>query len=388
MSRAQPSRARAAALVLPWLGLACSCSRDPEPAGEVLDLLARAPDAIFELPAAIVPLGDVPGTTTWGDSEGPGWSQTDLRMEDGTPYRATNQARASLILPASRPAERELVMGLWCPRPIGAEPAPVSVKLNGVELAGEGLVVGRQPAFVRLRAPKPAWRLGPNTLEFAVPEVERDGRPAWDSLALVSIQYGDEALVQLDPKARTVRFVDGTGARYVLALAEPAMLSVEGLITGASRSGELRFRTGTLDPQTGALEMDGDEGAIAAEAGGIDDEIWLTAVQGGLRVVELDWFAPEGDMLTLRRLDAQEVASPPRPPVVFISIDTFSARHLALYGYSRATCPELEEFQKDAVLFERCLANAPWTLPSYLSVMSGLYPRATRSRSPFRTTPT
>jgi arylsulfatase A-like enzyme len=78
----------------------------------------------------------------------------------------------------------------------------------------------------------------------------------------------------------------------------------------------------------------------------------------------------------LSRFWARERESPPRPPIVFVSIDTFSARHLSLYGYARATSPELERLREDAVVFERCLANAPWTLPSYLSVMSGLYPRA------------
>jgi arylsulfatase A-like enzyme len=97
---------------------------------------------------------------------------------------------------------------------------------------------------------------------------------------------------------------------------------------------------------------------------------------GAVGLLELEWFAPVGSEFTLTRLAAHEDRPVPRPPIVFVSIDTFSARHLALYGYARATSPELERFRQDAVLFERCLANAPWTLPSYLSVMSGLYPRS------------
>jgi len=63
---------------------------------------------------------------------------------------------------------------------------------------------------------------------------------------------------------------------------------------------------------------------------------------------------------------------------VLISIDTFSARHLKLFGYDRPTSPELEAFARDAVVFRRALTNAPWTLPSYLALHSGLYPRAHR----------
>ena len=62
--------------------------------------------------------------------------------------------------------------------------------------------------------------------------------------------------------------------------------------------------------------------------------------------------------------------------IVFVSIDTFAARHLSLHGYSRETTPRLEELARQAVVFEHCVANASWTLPSYLSVLTGLYPRS------------
>lgn len=54
---------------------------------------------------------------------------------------------------------------------------------------------------------------------------------------------------------------------------------------------------------------------------------------------------------------------------------------MSLYGYERPTTPALEAFAGDAVVFEHAWSNAPWTLPSYLSQFSGLYPDAFRRDS-------
>lgn len=66
------------------------------------------------------------------------------------------------------------------------------------------------------------------------------------------------------------------------------------------------------------------------------------------------------------------VALEDRPTVVFISVDTLTARHMSLYGYARETTPALEQFAQQATVFERCWANAPWTVPSYMSQFTGL----------------
>ena len=66
-------------------------------------------------------------------------------------------------------------------------------------------------------------------------------------------------------------------------------------------------------------------------------------------------------------------AASDRPSVVFLSLDTLSARHMSLYGYGRDTTPCIDRFAEDAVVFERCWANAPWTTPSYMSQFTGLH---------------
>lgn len=68
-------------------------------------------------------------------------------------------------------------------------------------------------------------------------------------------------------------------------------------------------------------------------------------------------------------------APSPEPPfnVLLISIDTLRADHLSLYGYGRQTSPALDAWaERSAAVFERTVAAAPWTLPSHVSMLSGL----------------
>src|SRR5262245_15650403 len=136
-----------AALLLALAVRLGSCSgdaEDPVSPPDPLQLLARKPDSLIEQPGAIEPRGDVPGTVNFGPYEGNGWSGDELRLPDGTVYRETNQALASVLLTATRPAKRELVLHLWCARPAGAEPAPVVVRMNGSTVT-EKLQPGREP---------------------------------------------------------------------------------------------------------------------------------------------------------------------------------------------------------------------------------------------------
>ena len=62
------------------------------------------------------------------------------------------------------------------------------------------------------------------------------------------------------------------------------------------------------------------------------------------------------------------------PLVILIVLDTVRADHLSIYGYHRQNNKNLEEFARDALVFENCIATAPWTLPSHASLFTGLYP--------------
>lgn len=65
----------------------------------------------------------------------------------------------------------------------------------------------------------------------------------------------------------------------------------------------------------------------------------------------------------------------PPPNLIFVVVDTLRADHLSLYGYERPTSPRLDAWAAErAVVFEQAVAAAPWTLPSHISMFTGLDP--------------
>jgi arylsulfatase A-like enzyme len=64
-----------------------------------------------------------------------------------------------------------------------------------------------------------------------------------------------------------------------------------------------------------------------------------------------------------------------RPNLLLVSIDTLRADRLGCYGYERDTSPALDRFAREhAVRFARVVAESPWTLPSHVTMLSGLHP--------------
>jgi len=61
------------------------------------------------------------------------------------------------------------------------------------------------------------------------------------------------------------------------------------------------------------------------------------------------------------------------PNIIMIVVDTLRADHLSSYGYARKTDPNIAEFAKQAVVFQRAVAPAPWTMPAYTSMLEGKF---------------
>ena len=62
------------------------------------------------------------------------------------------------------------------------------------------------------------------------------------------------------------------------------------------------------------------------------------------------------------------------PLVIVYLVDTLRADHTSAYGYARDTTPRLNEFAKDAVLFETAISQASWTKPAVASLFTSLLP--------------
>lgn len=72
--------------------------------------------------------------------------------------------------------------------------------------------------------------------------------------------------------------------------------------------------------------------------------------------------------------DVQERAKP--RTLVVISIDTLRPERLGVYGNSPDVSPVLDALARESIVFEHALTTAPWTLPSHMSMLTGLDPVA------------
>lgn len=63
-----------------------------------------------------------------------------------------------------------------------------------------------------------------------------------------------------------------------------------------------------------------------------------------------------------------------KPNIVLISIDAVRPDHLSCYGYAKRTSPRIDRVAEQGVLFEQCRAQAPWTLPSHMSLFTSMLP--------------
>jgi len=70
----------------------------------------------------------------------------------------------------------------------------------------------------------------------------------------------------------------------------------------------------------------------------------------------------------------QPAAMPDDGPVILISIDTLRADRLPAYGYTKVETPHLDALRRDGILFENAYSHCPMTLPSHVSMLTGLLP--------------
>jgi arylsulfatase A-like enzyme/Flp pilus assembly protein TadD len=73
--------------------------------------------------------------------------------------------------------------------------------------------------------------------------------------------------------------------------------------------------------------------------------------------------------------------SAPRPaaraagaPIVLVSIDTLRSDHLPAYGYKGVETPAIERLRHDGIVFEDAWSQCPLTLPSHVSIFTGVDP--------------
>lgn len=74
------------------------------------------------------------------------------------------------------------------------------------------------------------------------------------------------------------------------------------------------------------------------------------------------------------RSSSTQPSNPEQWPLLLITLDTLRADRLGAYGYSRPTSPVLDNFAETATLFQDVTCSMPTTLPSHLTILTGLSP--------------
>ncbi|MEM6455024.1 MAG: sulfatase [Acidobacteriota bacterium] len=120
----------------------------------------------------------------------------------------------------------------------------------------------------------------------------------------------------------------------------------------------------------------------AADARWVEHSLSLADYAGKRLQLTLETAADDDSVLDLTHgfpvwADPQIVhraAEDDRPPnVIIVLIDTLRADRLSLYGYERETSPRLTQWaQERGAVFKTVVAPSPWTLPSHVSLFTGL----------------
>lgn len=115
-----------------------------------------------------------------------------------------------------------------------------------------------------------------------------------------------------------------------------------------------------------------------------EERIDLTSVVGRSGVIELRASVRADERAVVRGwadprviVDRQRPwtdASPERPNVLVVLVDTLRAENLGCYGYDRDTSPNLDAFARRSRLYENAIAPASWTAPSTATLFTGQYP--------------
>ena len=352
------------------LGVAsCSGGSDPGPSSSedfALDLLAHGPDEV------LAELGNAPTPNEVRASGllGGGWNTAD---SDVGPLASTD-AQASLALRLARKRDLRLELTLR-----SDQPGPIEVEVNGSTLP-KPLQVDRDARSVALDLAAASLRRGRNLLTLRRPSPTPDdsqsapGSTPDLNVQLSGLAWGRTELAEVSADSGHLRLGPGGAVQYRLELHDFATLDLAGNTSGP---GSLQVELAMVDPLTGFVRGRGEINELELAPGRWEQSLSLAPPPGGLaelwisvpHTANVDEVRIESALLTI-----QDRARP--PSILFLSIDTLSAQNMGLYGYERDTTPELAAFAEDAVVFERARSNAPWTVPSYVSQITGQFPHA------------
>lgn len=142
----------------------------------------------------------------------------------------------------------------------------------------------------------------------------------------------------------------------------------EGAVIAAGVAGASAADRDGEPPAMAWIDLEADLGAHAGQPVRLDFVARTDAAEVGWGPVTV---ASSG--IAQARAKAEKDEAPPN--VLLIVVDTLRYDRLSSYGYHRATSPEIDALLAErGVLLEDAYAQAPWTLPSIVSLLTGRYP--------------
>lgn len=349
---------------------AASAPGAPALAPGSIQLLRRTPDELLEQPGTLIPSQD----SQWGALGLSGWSQYTTHDGSGRPGVWAKRRDAVLALPVAHLRDRTIELIAWVAAPPDGQPREQRIELLLNDLRLGTVVLTPEPSEVRVPAPRDAWRIGTNELTLRVPET----RAGWNGeplgVGLSHLSYGMPRRVVADVTSGRLKLEPHTQLRYRVEGARGHRLELHG--TTSAHDGALEVTLRTFDSLTVQTLAIGEAQQFLAKSGAVGASLELPASSGRILEIELRWIAEDDGKpaLELDRLAITGGEPVVSPPIVLISLDTVGAQHLSVYGYARRTSPRLEEFARESVVFDRCLANSTWTVPSHMSLFTGLLP--------------
>ncbi len=255
---------------------------------------------------------------------------------------------------------------------------------HDVDLAAwtPGALARRGVAATTSREFEPRWATEPPA----------HGRPA----ARVVAGRAEVVAVERTPERWTVEVRARSPAEIELALfyfpgwtvsrgGEPVAVEVaagSGVVRFRAPPGEHRFEVrfaATPGRRLGtALSLLAAGLALALAAAGRRRRLSALAAAAGLAAaaaVLAPLLARQGPAAVPRPAAGIAGAAAGRPNVLLISVDTLRPDHLSAYGYPRPTSPFLESLAAGGVRFDSAFAQASWTLPSHMSLLTSTYPQ-------------
>lgn len=344
------------ALAVTALSACGSESTDSSEAAATRDLLRVAPARVLEVPGLLAP----DPTIVWADRGGAGW-ESELVVHDGREVARSDGHKARLDLPG--PSEVERTLSLELART--GKTDGVRLTFNGVELG----VLQLSDALTEHSFPIPAALWSRSANELRLETMSGKGVVLMGPMTITPGEAFDRQAGTLDPNVTVT---------WELLLREGGLLDLD-VTARAAGTLTVDLRLGAPGAAPGpAVQTD----AFPLTAGErLPMRLPLPAPGRDLLHVTLDWQAEDmraatDAALELHAVSIFEDAPFERPPILFVSVDTLAAQNMSLHGYDRETTPRLAEFAADCVTFNAARANAPWTVPSYTSQLTGLYPTA------------